>query len=224
MIWSGSSLTGGSVERKLRMNQYLKIIGEIISDASLVFFLGGAAVALVVGLWMIVNVSSLFKFNQYLGRWFSTRQMFRPMTAPIKSEPFIYHHHRIIGMLIVLASAYVLYNVAFQLESTAVQRLFLGSDYKNHSLGWVVDGLFWVLALGSLVALVVGIYLFIRPSLLKGVEVWGNKWMSTRRSTKVLEIMRTGPEPVIAAHPRIIGILIVLASVYIVVMLWPHWR
>ncbi len=206
------------------VNGNTKIAGDIVFDTSMLFLTGGALVALIIGVWMVVHANSLFNLNNYLNRWYSTRQMSRPLTKPIQAEPFIYKYHKSIGAFILIGSGYVFYQLAIRSEISTVQRLLLGPEYQTHSLNWVVSAVLLALMIGSIATFIVGAYLFIRPSLLKGVEAWGNRWMTMRKSTKFLDIMREGPEPFIVNHPRAVGGIIVAGSLYILAMLWHYWN
>jgi len=204
------------------MDKTLEIGLLILSDAALIFLVGGAVVAILVGAWMLVNPVSLYRFNDYMNRWFSTRKAARPLMVPRNIDPFIYRHHRIIGTVVVLGSVYVLYALIFEMRPAELRALFLGSTSPAHPWAWAVMGLVVALGAGALLALVVGIYLLIRPSLLKGMEQWSNRWMTVRRATRVFDIMRQGPEPFIARHPRAVGIAIVLGGLYTLAGLYSY--
>lgn len=196
------------------MDKYIDFLIEVIQEAALLFTYGGLGVALIVGLWMLFHPTSLFRLNELLSRWFSTRKAMKPLTTPIKSEPFIYHHHRLFGFFILLGAGYVLYTLVFRFSGAAFLQAVYGSSQPVKTVAWFVDALVIVLALTSILALIVGIYLFIRPSLLKGVESWSNKWITLRKPTKVFDVLRTGPEPFITSQPRIIAVIIILGSAY----------
>lgn len=200
----------------------LEIALLIISDAAVIFLVVGAVAAIIVGLWMLANPDSLYRFNDYLNRWFSTRQAARPLMIPRSIDPFIYRHHRVIGIIVSIGSAYVLYALSFEMRPAELRGLFLGSTSAAQPWAWAVMGLVIALGAGALLALVVGVYLFIRPSLLKNMEDWGNQWMTMRRATKVFDVMRAGPEPFISKHPRAVGIAIVLGGLYTLAGLYSY--
>ena len=196
------------------MDKYIDFLIEVIQETALSFTYGGLGVALIVGLWMLIHPVSLLRLNDFLTTWVSTRKAMKPLTMPIKSEPFIYRHHRLFGISILLGAGYVLYTLVFRFSAATFLHAVYGSRPPAQTMVWFVEALVIILALTSILALLVGIYLVIRPSLLKGVETWSNKWITLRKPTKVFDIMRTGPEPFIAAHPRLIAGIIILGSAY----------
>ena len=50
--------------------------------------------------------------------------------------------------------------------------------------------------------------LVFRPSLLKGVESWADRYYSTRRSTESLDVMRYQPDDFVRSRPRIVGAVV----------------
>ena len=77
------------------------------------------------------------------------------------------------------------------------------------------------LLIGNTAALLVGIALVVRPSLLKGVETWANRSYSFRALGKFLEAMNYTPDRLVLAYPRVSGALITAGSVWIIASLAP---
>ena len=76
-----------------------------------------------------------------------------------------------------------------------------------------------LLIVGNVAALLAAIVLCFRPSLLKGVEAWGDRHYSGRESTKPLDIMRYQPDDFVRARPRVVGAIVVLGSAYVLIAL-----
>ena len=83
----------------------------------------------------------------------------------------------------------------------------------------LLDGLLDALVLASLtgaaVALFVGLALWLRPSLLRGIEEKSNQWVSSRRATKVLDVPHDQVEHFVARHAQRVGWLLLLGSIYL---------
>ena len=94
------------------MDKYIDFLIEVIQETALLFTYGGLGVALIVGLWMLIHPVSLLRLNDFLTTWVSTRKAMKPLTAPIKSEPFITAHPRLIAGVIILGSAYALFGLS----------------------------------------------------------------------------------------------------------------
>jgi hypothetical protein len=61
---------------------------------------------------------------------------------------------------------------------------------------------------------VIAAVLVFRPSLLKGVEGWADRYYSTRRSTETLDVMRYQPDDFVRSRPRLVGAVVALGSLY----------
>jgi hypothetical protein len=72
----------------------------------------------------------------------------------------------------------------------------------------------------SAVILLLGIAIFIRPSLIKIVEVWANRWISTRQATRSLSVERDQVNQLVYQYPRFVGGIIVFLSVYACLLLY----
>jgi len=55
----------------------------------------------------------------------------------------------------------------------------------------------------------------VRPSALKWIEAWANRHYSARQATRAWEIPRLGPDSIISANPRLVGVVLCLAGAYI---------
>ena len=58
-----------------------------------------------------------------------------------------------------------------------------------------------------------------RPSLLKGVEAWGDRQYNFPASSEPMEAMRYGPDEFVRARPRLVGGAIALGGLYVLVSL-----
>jgi len=59
----------------------------------------------------------------------------------------------------------------------------------------------------------------VRPSALKTLEAWADYRISERKAIKPLEKMRMSADLFVRAHPRAVGVLVILGSLYVLVNL-----
>jgi len=59
----------------------------------------------------------------------------------------------------------------------------------------------------------------VRPSALKGLEAWADRQVSSRQATKPLEEVRLPTDRFARAHPRLVGVIVTLGSLYVMVNL-----
>jgi hypothetical protein len=72
----------------------------------------------------------------------------------------------------------------------------------------------------SAIIILLGVAIFFRPSQLKNVEAWANRWISTRKATRPLSLDRDQMNQLVYKYPRFSGFLIALLSIYASVLLY----
>ncbi|HEU0219930.1 MAG TPA: hypothetical protein VFQ98_03880 [Gallionella sp.] len=156
----------------------------------------------------------MVRINRVANRWISTRHLDQWLDRSVSIEHWFYQHHRPLGILIVFGACYILvyFGLLFD-KPIALQRL------AGYAPSWQLDILLDALALASLVgavvALFVGLFLWLRPSLLRGIEEEANRWISWRRAAKPLAISRDQVEQFVAGHAKRLGWLLLLGSIYL---------
>jgi hypothetical protein len=181
------------------------------------FFWAGIA-TFVLGFLIAVSPSLVMRVGEVLNRWVSTERVFQDLDSPHPSERLFYRHHRIFGCLLALGGAYVLYVFGSAgLDASRLGNLML---FGSRTVAqWLLDSLTAMNRVFGIVAIALGIAVFIRPSVLKVLENSTNRWFAVDESVKRLDVQLTAPDRLFARRPRIVGILIMLASAYIVLNL-----
>lgn len=181
------------------------------------FFWGGIA-AFAIGLLITLSPSLVIGAGQLLNRWISTDSVFRDLDSPRSTERLFYRHHRIFGGLLLLGGAYVFYRFGIAMDSATLPgKLTLFGSYSVAQ--WLFDSLVVVNLVFAAVAICIGIAVFFRPSMLKNLEVSTNRWFAVDESVKQLDAQSTLPDQLFARSPRLVGVLIMLGSAYVVVNL-----
>ena len=174
----------------------------------------GASMGIAASLLLIFKPPLMERVNRVANRWISTRHLNQLLDRSISIEHWLYQRHRPLGILIISGACYILvyFGLLFD-KAIALQRL---SAYVPV---WLLDMLLDMLVLASLsgaaIALLVGLFLWLRPSLLRGIEESANEWMSSRRATRMLEIPHDQVERFVAAHAQRVGWLLLLGSLYL---------
>jgi hypothetical protein len=83
---------------------------------------------------------------------------------------------------------------------------------------WLLDALVLASLTGAAAALFVGLLLWLRPSLLRGIEETSNQWISSRRAERLLDIPRDEVEAFVARHARRVGWLLLLGSLSLLLL------
>jgi hypothetical protein len=178
----------------------------------------GSVVAFLVGLCVIVSPGLVIRAGRVVNRWVSTDEAFASLDAPRHTERYFYRHHRLFGGLLVLAAIYVLYSFTFEFDPALLARrvVLFGSLGASES---IYLALVRINLLFGAVALLLGAIIFVRPSLLKGLETWANRWFAPDRTLRTLDVQLRAPDRFLARYPRVLGILIMAGSLYVIINL-----
>jgi len=176
----------------------------------LIFALFGAVLALL----LIFKPRFVERLNLVANRWVSTRHIFRWLDRSISIERWFHQHHRATGIVTVLGASYMLIYFGFLFDKAYTLQRWSGR-FPAKLLDGLLDALVLASLIGGAVALLVGLFLWLRPSLLRGTEEEANQWVSSRRAAKVLEVPHGQVELFVARHAQRVGWLLLLGSVYL---------
>ena len=182
--------------------------------ALVIFLLVGALLGILVGLLLIYKPHLMERINRFANRWVSTRHLNQFLDRSISIEHWFYQHHRLLGILATLGACYILvyFGLLFD-KAIALQRLSV--HVSSQLLDWLLDALVLASLTGAVVALLVGLFLWLRPSMLRGIEEETNQWISSRRATRSLEIPRDLFDLFVERHASRVGWLLLLGSIYL---------
>lgn len=178
------------------------------------FFFG--CLMLLLGVGLVLAPNRMIAASRALDRWVSTERFFRRLDQPHSVERLIYHYHRLAGVLITAAGAYVL----FVFSNPGYRRGFalLFPDFNNPLLaGWLYDALLLILLLVSAAAVVVGVVIAVRPSALKRLEGVSNIWVDTNEPLQSLDREHHIPAHILPGNVRLFGTAVSLGALYVVV-------
>lgn len=179
-----------------------------------VFLLIGALSGAMLGLLLIFNSPLIQSVNRVANRWISTRHFEHLLDHSINLERWFHRYHKAAGMFIVLGALYILVFFGFQFDkATALQGL--RTVLPAALLGGLLDALVLASLFGASVAMCIGLFYWLRPSLLRSIEAGANRWISLRPVTEALDVPHNLVESYVERHSRRIGWLILVGSVYL---------
>lgn len=194
------------------MSTGAKFALDIALQCALLFLFLGSVFSVVYGVSLYLRSRWVYALNERMARWVSSREALRPLEKPRNFDSFVHRWHRWIGLGMALGSAFVLYAAFFRYERLAATALFPARASIPAAL--LVQSLWWIVVLGALVGLVVGLVLMLRPGMLRALEAWGNRSYSERRAMKPMEAMNFTVDRWIVSSPRLSGALIALGGLY----------
>lgn len=176
-----------------------------------------ALVILCLGLSIVAAPRQVMRLGRKLNRWISTDDFFSKLDTPRYGEWFFYRYHILFGSFIILGGGYIFYRFMFAFNAgTYVLRIFSSSSANQ----WLTASLVFMNILFSVLIFIFGVIVMLRPSLLKNFEAGLNRWFVTEESIKKLDLQLGVPDSLFIRRPRLVGLIIVAGSLYVVINLW----
>lgn len=187
---------------------------DILWQALAIFFLIGALLGILLGLLLVFKPEFLDRLNPVANRWVTMRRITKWLDRSIDIEGWFYQYHSVAGIAVALGAAYILIYFGFLFDKPYMLR-HLGNAIPPALLGGLLDALVLSLLAGGAAALAVGLFLWLRPGLLHGVEVSSNRWLSLRQATKAMDVPRGQVDRFVVQHAQQSGWLLLLGSGYL---------
>jgi len=195
------------------MKAAIDLLVSVLGQALYILLLLGVALGLLVGILLLIDSQRVLRWNAYLNRWISTGESLRVLDQPHDLNRIVYRGHRILGLVVLAAALYALDVLVFNIQTRPLAHIF--RDLANPAtLQLFADGARWFLVAGNVLAILVGMILVLRPSLLKGVEGWTDRQYSPRLSSPNLDEPRYQPDEFVRAHLRLAGIVAAGGSLF----------
>lgn len=190
-------------------NIFLPVLKEFAFFTSFTLFI----VSLIIGLILLLQPSIIFRVNSRVDKKYSLRRMSKFIEVPNNVDHMFYRHHRILGIIVTLTSAYVLYYFLAVYDAAIVADFLKGSSYAFlYDILINASRLFMLIC--SAIIVLLGVAIFIRPSQLKTVEGWANHWISTRKPAHPLSVEHDQVNQLAYKYPRLTGLIVVILSLY----------
>jgi hypothetical protein len=176
----------------------------------LIFALFGVVLALL----LIFRPRLVERINRVANRWVSSRPVSLLLDRSISIERWLHQHHRVVGIAIVLGSAYMLTYFGFLFDKAYTLQRWSGM-LPSQLLEVLLNAMVVAALVAGAASLIVGLFFWLRPSLLRGMEDEANQWVSSRRATKVLDEPHGQVDRFVAHHAQRVGWLLLLGSIYL---------
>lgn len=200
------------------MVSFSSFVYQIVQQTIFIFLLVGAVFALVAGIVLLLDSGRAFRIGDRMNRWVSTRAAIRPLEEHRSISRPLYRKHRLVGVLICAGALYSLLVLGSARGGSAIQSSLAGLGSAPFA-AWVSESLRAILLTGNCGAFLFGLVFIVRPSALRGLETWADRRISTRKPTKPLEEAHLSVDHFTRAHPRLVGSLVILGSLYVLINL-----
>jgi hypothetical protein len=195
------------------MSPSTRVLLDIVLQTALISLFIASVLSLAFGIAMVLGSTWSMRLSANMNRWVSTRKMLRPLEVRRDIQRQVYQRHPLIGAILLIGAAFVLYFLFLRYDPVAFQRVFKGS-LPAQTLDWLLQSLWWIVLVTNIFGMAVGAVMVTRPSLLKGIESWADRVYSTREVGKFWETMNHQPDRFVQNYPRLFGWLVVAGSLY----------
>jgi hypothetical protein len=192
-------------------SSYSLLWSQLVLPSLALFGLAVSLLGIGVGLGLLFRKAATLRFFETMNRWTSTRQALRPLEIPRNVDASAARRPRWNGVVLALAGAYVAIALSQLSGAKVAGSLALAARYASLA-EMAVNTIRWLMVLGGLAAVAIGIMLLFFPQALRGVEERANRWYSTRQALSGGDAMRMGLDRWVAIFPRASGTLIACLS------------
>ena len=192
----------------------MSVTDTLLLRSLLLFLMLGSVAGLLAGVALILRPEWLLRLGKFANRWVSTRHLSKSLEHPINLDYWFYRYSRVSGALLLAGAIFIIYYFITSFDKLRTANLFKNTTLSPELMEGLLDGLVLIMLVGGVLALIVGLFLLFRPSLLRGFEQKANRSASLRRALKPLEIPRSHVDEYIFRHVQLVGVLLVLGSVY----------
>lgn len=187
-----------------------------LAESLVVIFLVGGFVVLAVGLSLFFNSEGTLRFFDAVNRWVSLRRPSKPLEIARDTRPFVQKYRRRIAAVFIAGGLFALYGLAMRYDAGAVIRLFRLEVFRPSFATWVADSGRWILIVGNLAGIVLGVALAFFPGAVERLEANGSRWYSERQMTRGSDDLRLPLDRKVAAYPRASGLIMAFFGLVLV--------
>lgn len=196
-----------------------KILWDILSDAFLALVLAGCAASLLVGIGLLLKPDAMMRLSRNCNRWVALPKLENLLNRRHAVERTLYRHHRITGVVVLVFSLYNLYVLLFDTHAQAALALLRRASVNT---GWLFDALEAMLVAGNIFAAGVGVFIAVRPSILRNFEAWANRWVSAETPRQNSDMAYDAPDRFAIGHIRPVAIAIIAGSLFTLIVFWRY--
>ncbi len=187
-----------------------------IAESLAIFFLLGGFAVLAVGLGLFFRTGKTLQLFGRMNRWVSLRRATRPLEIMRDTRPAVLRHRRWIAAAFILGGAFALYGLLAQFDARAVIYVYRLDFFKPSFATWAVDSARWILLVGNVIAIVIGLALAFSPAAVAKLEAAGSQWYSERKATRGADDLRTPLDQRVLSYPRYSGLVMMFFGLVLI--------
>jgi hypothetical protein len=186
--------------------------------AAVIFLLAGSAFAIVVGLGLMLRSGAMVRFFALMNHWVSTREMMKSAERSRDIDTVLHRQTGFLGVVIVVCAGVSLWLLLRSYDVNAI----VGALRDRASpvlVEMVARAAKWILVVGHVMSIAVGIALIFFPAAIAKLESGANQWFSFRKQGRDLDMMHMTLDQWVESYPRAVGFCIVALALFVIVSL-----
>jgi hypothetical protein len=179
-------------------------------------FLVFGVLAIIVGIGLIISPQRMRRLFDSLNRWVSTTLFFQRAEVPRDADQVLTRHRYWFAAFVSIGSLYALFGLLAVFNLDAFLTL-ANAHQKYRAFAWGVQIFWWLLVLGNVLALVVGLMEAVAPAQLERLSRLSNRWISPRiLAGETADRMHMGLDNWVGRFPRFSGAVIAAGALIVV--------
>lgn len=186
-----------------------------IQSLFVLFFVGGLT-GFAVGACLIFYSKRTLQFFDTLNRWVSMRSASKPFEIPRDTTQAVQKYRHWLAVFFIAGAIFSIFILTTKFDARSVISEFNLNTLRAPVASWIVESARWLLIVGNLAAIAVGIMLGFFPAALTALEASGGHWYSERKLIKGADTMNLSLDKWVAAFPRTAGVIFMLTTLILV--------
>lgn len=198
----------------LHTGEYL--LDQLLIPFVLMFFVVSGIVGVFVGVALIVSSARTLRFFGTINRWVSVRPSLRPLEEPHDIGKAVYEYRRWFGAAFAAGGAFAIFVLLARVDVAAVVSA-LNVNAAPVIVALVVASLRWILVVGGVLAVVIGIMLALSSDALRAVEARVNRWYTPKKLGEDADRMHLTLDKWVETFPRTAGWILASGALIVLV-------
>ena len=195
-------------------------ISKSLLHVLLIFLMFGSIVGLFTGAALVLRPSWMLYASKLANRWITMRKTSDFLERLIKIDRWFYRYRHVSGMFLMVGATFLIYFFTVRFDKLAVlEGLCKRYSLPSAFIEVLLDSSVLSILLGAAFALIISLFLLIRPSMMRDFEQGANQWISMRQALKPLEVSRVGVDQFVFRNVQMSGVLLLFGSLYTLAML-----
>ena len=190
-------------------------VNKILVHALLLFLMVGSVAGLVAGVVLVLRPAWLLHVSRRANRLIAMPPITNLLDQVVKVDRWFYRHHQASGLSLLAGAVLLIYFFTARFDKVTLLAGLSGKfPIPDVFVEILLDSVVLSIMLGAAAALIIGLFLLIRPSMLRGFEQDANQWISMGRVIKPLELSRVDIDEYVFQNVQITGALLLFGSLY----------